>query len=184
MATPKFTKKEYIQYLNHVHKAQYSTPEAEFASHSSVTYKICSKCSANKTLSQYNGNTSGGDGFDKFGIRLRRPECSKCTKQAREGIAQAIKYAKDMGIPYKAPPGTVCVICNKPPKGKDKLVFDHCHETNTFRGYCCNPCNRSMGVLGDNAKGILRTLNYLLKTEKITLIQNYDFSLSIKHTLD
>ena len=52
------------------------------------------------------------------------------------------------------------------------MVFDHCHVNNIFRGYCCNSCNRSIGVLGDNVDGLLKVMNYLLKTEKSKIIQN------------
>jgi hypothetical protein len=57
-------------------------------------------------------------------------------------------------------------------KGKNKLVFDHCHKNNKFRGYCCNSCNRSLGVLGDNVEGLITVLNYLLINEPSTIKQN------------
>ena len=59
------------------------------------------------------------------------------------------------------------------------MVFDHCHEREIFRGYLCDPCNRSMGVLGDNIEGLLKCINYLNKTEKRTLVQNASGELTI-----
>ena len=53
-------------------------------------------------------------------------------------------------------------------------MFDHCHKTNTFRGYLHNSCNRSLGVLGDDNEGILRAFNYVNKYKKKLIIQNKD----------
>jgi hypothetical protein len=173
---PKFTDKERKQYSTHQHKAKFKTPEEEFAYSLTQTRK-CSKCEEIKNLTFYETNTSGADGFDKSGYRMRRPECKECGKKAQKGNADAIKFAKKNGIPYKAPPGTLCKICNKVGKTGDQFVFDHCHKKNVFRGYLHNSCNRSLGVLGDDVDGILRALNYLLVSEPCKIIQNEDGSL-------
>ena len=173
---PKFTKKEYDLYERQTDKAHFASPEAEQIWASSQT-KICSKCEENKSLTEYNGNTSGCDGFGKDGKRLRRPECGICTKKVAEGKGQAMKMAKELGIPYKAPDGTKWAICTRLPSNGNGLVFDHCHEKNIFRGYLCNACNRSCGVLGDDVDGLLKTLNYLLQTEKAVIVQNEDGTL-------
>lgn len=173
---PQFTKKEYDLYERQPDKAHFASPELEHAWASSQT-KICSKCACDKSLTEYNGNTSGCDGFASDGKRLRRPECGTCTKKVSEGKGHAMKMAKDLGIPYKAPDGTTCAICTRLPTKGNGLVFDHCHEKNIFRGYLCNACNRSCGVLGDDVDGLLKTLNYLLQTEKALIVQNEDGTL-------
>jgi hypothetical protein len=165
-----FTASEYDHYRKHAHKAKYPTPEQEDAEYASITTKICTKCKTEKPLNLYNGNTSGADPFDRHGIRLRRPECGECTKTARKGNSVAKKVAKDTGIPFAAPEGTCCGICQKPQAEDNKLVFDHCHTTERFRGYLCNSCNRSVGVLGDDVAGILRVLNYLNGFEKLPIV--------------
>jgi hypothetical protein len=43
---------------------------------------------------------------------------------------------------------------------------------NKFRGYCCNSCNRSLGVLGDDVEGIINVLNYLLISDPMTIKQD------------
>ena len=173
---PKFTEKERKQYSTHQYKAKFKTPEEEFE-YSLMQTRKCSKCEEIKNLTSYETNTSGADGFDKSGYRMRRPECKECGKKAQKGNADAIKFAKKNGIPYKAPQGTLCKICNKVGKTGDQLVFDHCHKKNVFRGYLHNSCNRSLGVLGDDVDGILRALNYLLISEPCSIIQNEDGSL-------
>ena len=175
---PKFTKKEYDLYEKQQYKAKFSTPDLEFEWAKTQTKK-CTKCGNIKCLTEYRGNTSGQDGFDKFGIRLRRPECKVCTMEQAKGKDIAKKFAKENGIPYKAPQGTTCAICGQLPTKNNGLVFDHCHKTNTFRGYCCNSCNRSVGVLGDDVPSLLRAINYLNKKEKLKFVQNEDGTLSI-----
>jgi hypothetical protein len=166
-----FTEKERQHYVRQSSKCHFKTPDEEY--HWAKTQvQICSKCYKQKYLSDYNGNTSGTDAFDKSGIRLRRKECKDCTASARKGTASAKKLAKQMGISYVAPNGTLCAVCEKPASSGNGIVFDHCHVANVFRGYCCNSCNRSIGVLGDDVDGVLKVLNYLLKTEKVSIFQN------------
>jgi hypothetical protein len=168
---PKFTKKEYNNYIRQKDKCIYKSPEEEYKASYNI-YKICCKCNQNKKIIDYKGNTSGTDAFDKKGLRLRRPECNECSKNEAKGKNIAKQVAKKSGISYEAPEGTKCSICNKLQDEKNKLVFDHCHKNNTFRGYCCNSCNRSLGVLGDDVEGLIKALNYLLKSQPTKLKQN------------
>lgn len=177
MTTFKVTANERELYYKQKDKAKFETPEEEII-YATTNRKTCSKCNLMKPLIEYTGNTSGCDAFDKNGYRLRRPECKICSKKASQGKRQAVKLAKNIGKPYKAPDGTICALCGKPPKKDDVLVFDHCHTTNTFRGYLHNSCNRSMGVLGDDVEGLVKALNYLNFSEKKKLTLDIQ-----KHTL-
>jgi hypothetical protein len=169
---PKFGKAEYEHYekarLTGNDSYPYKTPEEWY--HWAFTQKRkCSKCDQLKRLTEFNGNTSSSCGFGTDNIRLRRPECTICTKEAAKGKDQAVKLAKSLGMSHKAPEGTKCELCNT----TKKLVFDHDHEKNIFRGWLCDPCNRSMGVLGDDANSLLKTVAYLSKgnTEALELIE-------------
>jgi hypothetical protein len=166
-----FTEKEIENYKRQKNKCFFQNPYEEYE-WAKTQIKTCSKCFEEKKLCNFNGNTSGTDAFDKNGYRLRRPECNECTKNANKSKSEAIKKAKELGISYFAPPGTLCAICNKLPSRSNCLVFDHCHVNNIFRGYCCNSCNRSIGVLGDNIDGLLKAINYLLQTNNCTIMQN------------
>ena len=168
---PVFTQKEHDNYIRQQDKCVFKNANDEYL-WAKTQNKTCSKCLIEKKLCDFNGNTSGTDAFDKNGYRLRRPECNECTKNVSKGKNEAKKKAKELGISYVAPEGTLCAVCNKPPSVGNGLVFDHCHTNNVFRGYCCNSCNRSIGVLGDNVDGILQVLNYLLKSEKCAIVQD------------
>lgn len=151
-------------YTLHTKPHKFATPEEERAWARTQT-KTCSKCKQLLPLSYFNGNTSGADPFDRDGYRLRRPECRTCTKEAGAGKAAATAAAKRLGMSAKAPAGTPCELC----AATDRIVFDHDHVTNTFRGWLCDPCNRSMGVLGDSVEGLMRALNYLNKSTGLRL---------------
>lgn len=122
----------------------------------------CSKCGESLPLTYFVGNTSGNDPFDKDGYRLRRPECTTCNREQARGRERAKRKARDQGLPTKAPPGTPCGICKSVPR---ECVFDHCRKTETFRGWLCNPCNRSLGVFRDGEEGIMKVLAYLRPVE-------------------
>ena len=160
-------------YSRQKNKANFNTPEEEYK-YALQEEKYCTKCKCMKKLTEYGGNTSGRDAFDKDGYRLRRPECKDCTKKANTGKNEAKKLAKSLGILFKAPEGTLCALCDKLPKKGDELVFDHCHKTNTFRGYLHNSCNRVLGVLGDDVSGMVNCFNYLNMSEKKKVMQNKD----------
>jgi hypothetical protein len=156
-------------------KAKFNTAEDEFAWARTQTKK-CNKCNETLPLSYFSGNTSSSDHFDKNGYRLRRGDCKKCNKEHSAGKTAAVKIAKEMGLSYKAPPGTECALC----KSTKDIVFDHDHDTKKHRGWLCNPCNRSIGVLGDNMEGMIRVINYLNKQDKKKIVFDVKtYSLSI-----
>lgn len=165
---PTFSKRECDHYTHGGHggkKLQFKTPEDEWKWACGQTKK-CSKCNQVKCLTCFKGNTSGSDAFDQTGYRLRRPECSDCTKKAADGKRDAIEIAKRMGMSTKAPPETRCELCHNVGRRGNAICFDHCHERKVFRGWLCNACNRSLGVLGDDIPSLIKAINYLIKTEK------------------
>jgi hypothetical protein len=80
---------------------------------------------------------------------------------------QARRLAKVTGLDFLEilahPPGDRCGICGEVPTGEpwDKLNLDHDHETMKIRGWLCGPCNRGLGLLGDNLDSIKRAYRYL-----------------------
>lgn len=62
--------------------------------------------------------------------------------------------------------GGACAICATPlrlrgPKGRDKVVVDHCHATNKVRGLLCTPCNLLIGYANDNPSTLGSAIAYL-----------------------
>jgi hypothetical protein len=56
-----------------------------------------------------------------------------------------------------------CALCSRTPAQEryKRLNVDHIHGTKTIRGLLCTPCNHALGVLGDDAEGIARALEYV-----------------------
>lgn len=118
-----------------------------------VETRICSKCGSEYPLTEefFGRNQSTNTGGNKY----FRPECKKCTKKASRGKSQAYKLADKPSYPEL---GTPCYNCGRTDK---KLVFDHDHETLEHRGWLCDNCNRSMGMLGDTIESLERAIKYL-----------------------
>ena len=58
-----------------------------------------------------------------------------------------------------------CQICGT----QDNLHIDHCHETNTIRGYLCSNHNTAIGLLGENINLFHLAIDYLTPTYENTL---------------
>lgn len=59
--------------------------------------------------------------------------------------------------------GGGCYICGKKPSGKRALDIDHDHKTGKVRGLLCSNHNRALGLLNDDLKLLVKTLEYLVK---------------------
>ena len=58
----------------------------------------------------------------------------------------------------------MCAICSREGNvGGIALAVDHCHNTGKVRGLLCNPCNTSIGLLGDDATLVLKAAAYLVE---------------------
>jgi hypothetical protein len=59
-----------------------------------------------------------------------------------------------------------CAICEAPQCSSGKaFAADHDHVSGKPRGVLCGKCNKGLGLLGDNAAGVLKAAAYLLKYE-------------------
>ena len=123
--------------------------------------KTCSKC--NKRLPLVAFSVSSGANF-------LRPECKKCNNEMTK-VRNELR--KIHGMPKK---DYECPICKKDESevaGKGGLrngawVLDHCHDTETFRGWLCHSCNRALGGFSDSVDILKKAIIYLKKhKEKI-----------------
>ena len=112
----------------------------------SVTKK-CKICGKVKDISRFYKNAA-----------WRRPECTNCFNEIQN---QYSKLRKNYTTPEL---GTPCECCGKT---DEILQWDHCHETQSHRGWLCYSCNTGIGKLGDNLEGVTNAMNYLLRTCKI-----------------
>ena len=109
-----------------------------------VEYRECTKCKKTKNLNEFRYlRTTGLNGYTRY-------ECKECEKAYSKGRLQAHKNAP--------PKSKSCDLCGI--EGR-KLVMDHNHETNKFRGWICQNCNKGIGGLNDDIKMLYKAIDYL-----------------------
>ncbi len=162
--------KEFRYYFKESKKAIFKHPFAETAdNYKKDAKKCCSKCDKLKILHVFRKNDCGGGNIIRSdGLRNRRPDCRVCCDKDMEGKRKAQALAKELGIAYKAPPKEPCRTCGCLATKGNPLVFDHHHELNVFRGYCCNNCNKGMGLLKDTVASLCGYVKYMNETEKLS----------------
>jgi hypothetical protein len=77
-----------------------------------------------------------------------------------EKLLKDLKKQWQIDHPGQTP--TECECCKKT---NVKLVLDHCHDTKSYRGWLCNPCNIAIGNLGDSIAGVMMAVEYLNKNK-------------------
>jgi hypothetical protein len=96
----------------------------------------------------------------------------KCRSCARNQ-ADLIKYLKKIhpypDVDYCCPicKRTIDQIGRKGQKRLQNWVLDHCHDTETFRGWVCHHCNTGLGAFKDDINRIKQAVVYLQKHEEI-----------------
>ena len=92
----------------------------------------------------------------KAGKTLYHSQCNIC-KPADDKLRRQLRKHEDMDAkPLR------CECCNVL---DPNLQFDHCKRTKRRRGWLCRRCNCSLGMLGDNAEGLIEALMYYQKTD-------------------
>ena len=89
----------------------------------------------------------------KTKVYLKRT-CAACCKAA----AAQHKLLK---LTHTAPSDSRCQCCGT----VARLSLDHCHASNTFRGFLCMSCNVSIGKLSDSEEGLRRALDYIVRSK-------------------
>lgn len=116
-----------------------------------MSNKICPKCGLSKLESEFRYRQRSEDNSS-----LRTyTNCKSCEHKINTLL---IKLKKENN--HNRP--ILCDCCGK----ESKLHLDHCHKTNSFRGWLCNNCNVGISRLGDNIEGVVQALNYLLERRK------------------
>jgi hypothetical protein len=104
--------------------------------------KLCTRCKSEKPLDleHFPPHNKTKSGFDSW--------CRECRNSYKRGTINK-KYTKficeDDLLKIKNEVNE-CVICGS----EEKLVIDHDHKTEKFRGMLCNHCNRGLGHFRDD----------------------------------
>ena len=98
---------------------------------------------------------------------MQSGEIKRKCKSCKSGQKRVVKKLRKEN-PYPAE-DYCCPICDRDIKeiGKygqpmlQRWVLDHCHETDTFRGWLCGNCNTGLGGFKDDKDKVLRAYEYL-----------------------
>ena len=52
----------------------------------------------------------------------------------------------------------MCEICGEL---NIRIVFDHCHDAGHFRGWICDRCNKTLGLVKDSIGLLIKMSKYL-----------------------
>jgi hypothetical protein len=145
-----------------------------------ASLRLCRDCGDCKTTSEFWASE----------VKLKRPSCIACSKkkQAAWRDKNRNKTRKKHAAWRDAHPGKnlqyslkrrysitveryqemlnaqdgLCACCGRPGEGGAlRLLVDHDHDTGEIRGLICRRCNTGIGMLGDDADGVRRALDYL-----------------------
>jgi hypothetical protein len=130
----------------------------------------CNKCGKSFPLTEnyFTRNQSTNTGGDKY----FRPDCKECNQKMTKGRTKAYNNAgkpkhPDYGYNSKTKKtenGYPCDNCGRTSYSK-RIVFDHDHDNLSHRGWLCDGCNRSIGMLGDDIYGLCKALSYTTKVD-------------------
>ncbi len=101
--------------------------------------------------------------------KTKDAEIKRTCKSCASGHRKVIEELRQTN-PYPAKDYS-CAICERSieevNKHNQKLlgtwVLDHCHDTNTFRGYVCKHCNTGLGGFKDSLDTVKKAARYLEK---------------------
>ena len=121
---------------------------------------VCIKCDIRQPLNNFQQMS-----YTKTGDAEIKRTCKSCQKGHRQVIA---KLRKENIYPDK---NYACPICDRKIEEVNKYnqkllgtwVLDHCHDTNTFRGYICKHCNDGLGGFRDSLTILEKAVIYLKK---------------------
>ena len=109
-----------------------------------MSTKICCTCHEKKSLEEFHKDSRELDG--------RRHDCAACRAKKRKTIYNLRKVVGE--------PPLNCQCCGRLAKN-NRLSLDHDHITGEFRGWLCQPCNKALGMIGDNLEGFMLFVAYL-----------------------
>jgi protein-arginine kinase activator protein McsA len=106
-------------------------------------FKTCRNCQHQKPI----------EDFPHFSTKEagRKNTCKECSYKLNK-LRQKLKQENP-----EPSPGS-CPICNN---HTEAWILDHCHFTDSFRGYVCNSCNLGLGRFNDDVELLQKAINYL-----------------------
>jgi len=118
--------------------------------------KKCIRCNITKSVNSFEFREKN---------KSRRSKCKACRQKESDTVSSLLSiHPKPNDTNYR------CPICNKKEKDlkssgrwqdRSVWVLDHCHTTESFRGWICNNCNMGLGRFYDNKEYLKKAIQYL-----------------------
>ncbi len=111
--------------------------------------KLCRMCKSDLPICAFNIDRRSTKGKPFY-----RTACRDCEREK----------GRDTEVIKKSSPKPInrtCECCQKSIPDEDRINFDHCPKTMSFRGWICTNCNTGIGKLGDSLEGVYLALQYL-----------------------
>lgn len=112
--------------------------------------RLCKNCGEEKSLEVFHIAY-----YKRDGSSSRSHTCHSC-KTYHNQIAIKLRKLNPK------PKDSLCECCGE---YTEKLVVDHNHKTEKFRGWLCTNCNQGIGLLKDDLETILKAVEYLRARE-------------------
>ena len=118
---------------------------------------ICKKCGVRQPPENFQHMESG---------EIKR-KCRSCQRKHSQVISRLKREIPAPDQDYACPIclHTLAEIASHGQKKLQQWVLDHCHETDTFRGWICFNCNSGLGSFSDSSETVKRAVQYLERHE-------------------
>jgi ribosomal protein L40E len=118
---------------------------------------ICKKCGVRQPPENFQHMESG---------EIKR-KCRSCQRKHSQVISRLKREIPAPDQDYACPicQHTLAEIASHGQKKLQQWVLDHCHDTDTFRGWICFNCNSGLGSFSDSSETVKRAVQYLERHE-------------------
>lgn len=116
---------------------------------------VCNNCGITQPITQFQQMQSG---------EIKR-KCRTCARNQSNLIKKLRQIHPYPDKNYSCPicERTIKEISKRGQKKLQNWVLDHCHDTETFRGWLCHHCNTGLGAFSDSLDRIKKAVIYLNK---------------------
>ena len=118
---------------------------------------ICKKCGVRQPPENFQHMESG---------EIKR-KCRSCQRKHSQVVARLKREVPPPDKDHACPicELTLSEIASHGQKKLQQWVLDHCHDTETFRGWICFNCNSGLGSFSDSSETVKRAVQYLERHE-------------------
>lgn len=127
----------------------------------------CAKIGARKASDASRGINRGfrvcSECREEFPFDRNRVVCGAACSKYKKVRLYIARKAKEYGADPLLVAKSMLLGCEICGRVKD-LCIDHDHETSKYRGILCLGCNGSLGAFGDNFRGVMVAVDYVVRS--------------------